>query len=176
VPTDVDGGEEEDDPMTHMAGLMNSIVAGKKKKTQATSQMKKSDSLCTPCNDYKTNSESHKPITVCRDYEVPEIAGYNYNNTVLYIDRRVPQEFKGFNVDSWLIVHEETEKAIEDRLGFNYPHAHTIATAAERKAVELSGCSWDEYDAWMQKIIKDLENTAKDVPPDLQDPNKISGI
>jgi hypothetical protein len=112
---------------------------------------------------------------ISRAFEVPEIAGYSMDGLTLYIDRRLPDRMAGVPIDRFLEVHEEVEKALEDKLGFSYSHAHEIATAAEREAVELAGFSWTDYDKEMQIWIKKLEGTAKDLPEDLEEPNKIGG-
>jgi hypothetical protein len=56
--------------------------------------------------------------------------------------------------DRFLVLHEEVEKTLIDRLGLHYLHAHQIATRAEQAAVRAAGVSWRAYDRFMQKNVK----------------------
>lgn len=101
-------------------------------------------------------------VTVSRDYDIPYLAGYNYDARIVYIDRHLPKttEISGkqCNVDKYLILHEVVENALEDFLKLEYHLAHQIALRIERQAVEADGFSWKEYDAFMQKWIKTAEH------------------
>ena len=126
---------------------------------------------CPKCGD----KGRVQPPKINDDYEVDEIAGYNENITDLYIDRRVPKLVENVDTRKSLPVHELVEAVLELWLGFGYDHAHEIATAAENRFVELCGGDPDKYEAAFDKIIKKLEHTAKDTPPDVWNPNKIRG-
>lgn len=110
-------------------------------------------------------------IQINRNYEVPWIAGYSEDNKTIYIDRRLPKTFKGHDIARFLVVHEEVEKALRDKLGYDYISAHDIATHAERRAVERAGLNWAHYDDFMNTWIDKLEGKSnpKNQPPDLED-------
>jgi hypothetical protein len=73
-----------------------------------------------------------------RDHDIPYLAGYSVDGAIIYIDRHMPKTFrhKGRDIetDRFLILHEEVEKTMIDRLNLHYLHAHQIATRAEQAA------------------------------------------
>src|SRR5436853_5406057 len=85
-----------------------------------------------------------------RRYDVPYLAGYSQDGKTIYIDRHLPRIWKyqgrKIEVDRYLILHEEVEKTLIDRLDLHYLHAHQIATRAEEAAVRADKISWREYD------------------------------
>jgi hypothetical protein len=98
-----------------------------------------------------------------RDHDVPYLAGYSLDGKTIYIDRHLPE-----TVDRYLILHEEVEKTLIDRLGLHYQHAHQIATRAEEAAVRADGISWRAYDRFMQKFVKQVgDERLSKLPPDL---------
>ena len=113
----------------------------------------------------------NEEVTICRDYEVPGIAGSSVDGKTVFIDKRVPKTLtlksgKEMHLDHPLAVHELTERAVLHGLGLTYDHAHYIAYAAEKRFVELEGDPWEEYDAFFMKLIQecyDWEYT--DLPP-----------
>ncbi len=117
-------------------------------------------------------NELIKAVTVKRTYDIPYLAGYNTEGTVVYIDRDVPKshrfEGKKYSLDRYLIVHEVVEKVFEETLGLNYYLAHQCALRIERAAIEADGLSWEEYDRLMQTLIKTADHEKiKRVPTDL---------
>ncbi|WP_296743446.1 hypothetical protein [Mesorhizobium sp.] len=107
-----------------------------------------------------------------REHDIPYLAGYSKDGKTIYIDRHMPSEwtYKGRKIDTdrFLLLHEEVEKTLIDQLDLHYLHAHQIATRAEEAAVRAAGISWRDYDRFMQKYVKtmDDERLAK-VPADL---------
>jgi hypothetical protein len=107
-----------------------------------------------------------------RRHDIPYLAGYSQDGKTIYIDRHMPKFFKfrgrTIETDRFLVLHEEVEKTLIDRLGLHYLHAHQIATRAEQAAVRAAGISWRAYDRFMQKNVKRAgdERLAK-VPSDL---------
>src|SRR5215470_18625378 len=93
-----------------------------------------------------------------RKHDIPYLAGYSLDGNTIYIDRHMPQSFKFrgrvIETDRFLLLHEEVEKTLIDRLGLHYLHAHQIATRAEQAAVRAAGVSWRAYDRFMQKNVK----------------------
>src|SRR5712691_10832468 len=88
-----------------------------------------------------------------RKHDIPYLAGYSLDGNTIYIDRHMPQSFKFrgrvIETDRFLLLHEEVEKTLIDRLGLHYLHAHQIATRA-------AGVPWRAYDRFMQKYVKRL--------------------
>ena len=93
-----------------------------------------------------------------RDHDIPYLAGYSVDGTIIYIDRHMPTAFKHkgrtIETDRFLILHEEVEKTMIDRLNLHYLHAHQIATRVERDAVVACGINWADYDDFMQDNVK----------------------
>jgi len=114
--------------------------------------------------------------SICnRSYEVPWVAGYSKDGKTFYIDKRIPTDYLGQDPAIFLLVHEITEKALRDRLNFDYEKAHEIATCAERCAVEQAGLEWVEYQQWIEEWVLKIENTAKNIPPDLDEVGDAEG-
>jgi hypothetical protein len=107
-----------------------------------------------------------------RDHDIPYLAGYSRDGTIIYIDRHMPTAFtyKGRKVetDRFLVLHEEVEKTMIDRLNLHYLHAHQIATRVERDAVVACGINWNAYDDFMQDNVKYVgDKRLTKVPADL---------
>jgi hypothetical protein len=107
-----------------------------------------------------------------REHDIPYLAGYSRDGTIIYIDRHMPTAFthKGRTVetDRFLILHEEVEKTMIDRLNLHYLHAHQIATRVEKEAVTACGVSWSDYDDFMQENVKYVgDKRLTKVPADL---------
>jgi hypothetical protein len=107
-----------------------------------------------------------------RSHDIPYLAGYSQDGKTIYIDRHMPQYMKyqgrEIDVDRYLILHEEVEKTLIDQLGLHYLHAHQIATRAEQAAIRAAGIRWRDYDAFMQKFVKEFgDERLTNVPADL---------
>ena len=78
---------------------------------------------------------------VDREHDIPYLAGYSRDGKTIYIDRHMPKSFRFrgrvIETDRFLILHEEVEKTLIERLNLHYLHAHQIATRAEQAAVEF---------------------------------------
>jgi hypothetical protein len=107
-----------------------------------------------------------------RKHDIPYLAGYSRDGKVIYIDRHMPKvmRYQGRDIDTdrYLILHEEVEKTLIDRLNLHYLHAHQIALRAEQAAVRAAGISWSAYDDFMQKNVKLVgDERLTKVPADL---------
>ena len=109
-------------------------------------------------------------------YDVPYGAGYNWDGTCIYIDRRLPRSFKdstGQTVDihKYLVLHEIVEKNLIDMFGISYNEAHTIAMGAESTALLKDGINYDEYYGYIGKFISyDIDpRDIRSVPSDLDE-------
>jgi hypothetical protein len=71
-----------------------------------------------------------------REHDIPYLAGYSLDGNTIYIDRHMPQSFKFrgrvVETDRFLLLHEEVEKMLIDRLGLHYLHAHQSRPAPNR--------------------------------------------
>ena len=110
--------------------------------------------------------------TIDRAHDVPYLAGYSLDGKTIYIDRHMPRSFKSngqeIETDRFLILHEEVEKTLIDRLGLHYLHAHQIALRAEEAAVRAARIAWRDYDRFMQKYVKRFgDERLTKVPADL---------
>ena len=111
-------------------------------------------------------------VKLDRRHDIPYLAGYSEDGKTIYIDRHMPRSFKlqGRTVDTdrFLILHEEVEKTLIDRLGLHYLHAHQIATRAEQAAVRAAGVNWSDYDRFMQTYVKRIgDERLTKLPKDL---------
>jgi hypothetical protein len=107
-----------------------------------------------------------------RDHDIPYLAGYNVDGTIIYIDRHMPMSFKQkgrtIETDRFLILHEEVEKTMIDQLNLHYLHAHQIATRVEQSAVVACGINWSDYDDFMQTNVKLIgDERLTKIPTDL---------
>jgi len=118
-------------------------------------------------------AEILKRVHLDRDHDIPYLAGYSVDRTIIYIDRHLEKHFQDHtgrhhDVDRFLILHEATEKAMIDSWGLHYQHAHQIALRAEEAAVRAAGIEWRDYDRFMQQWIKTADsNKVTKVPAQL---------
>jgi hypothetical protein len=110
--------------------------------------------------------------TLDRTWDIPYLAGYSMDGKTIYIDRHLPVSFmSGGHViytDKFLVLHEALEKAVIDKLGLVYQHAHQLALREEEAAVRAFGISWKEYSAFMDQYIKEAaDERLTRIPPDL---------
>jgi hypothetical protein len=107
-------------------------------------------------------------VRVDMSKDIPYLAGYSKNEHTVYIDRLMPKMFKGHHIAKYLLVHEVVEKTLIDKLGYDYEHAHKIATQCEKLAVEADGLDWGEYEHHCDAYIKQAEHeTPRCTPIDL---------
>ncbi|MER8417973.1 hypothetical protein [Mesorhizobium sp. M1329] len=114
----------------------------------------------------------HRRVEVNHGFDIPYIAGYSKDGGTIYIDRHLPRTipWKGRTVRlaPFLLTHEVVEKALLDKLGLHYLHAHQIAVRAERDAVKAAGVSWKTYQSLMKRNEKPIdEEKLSKVPADL---------
>lgn len=114
-----------------------------------------------------------KQVKVSRDYDVPYLAGYSVDGKTIYIDRNIPITFttkskKKVETKKYLVLHEAIEKALIDKLGLHYQFAHQIALRTELAAIMADSISWQEYNDFMEKLIKEVgDEQITSLPPDL---------
>ena len=113
------------------------------------------------------------------DYDIPFIAGYNDDGTVIYFDRHLPERVtlqhdgrksREFDPREFYRIHETWEKSLIDGLDWGYYPAHRVATAMEKRAVleRLGPQWWMPYTEMSDQYAKDDEHELiKRVPSDL---------
>lgn len=114
--------------------------------------------------EYKDHS-----VSVNNKYDIPWLSGLNKDCTTMYVDKDLPKEhvIDGKTINLWkcLSVHELTEyKNMDD--GIFYDEAHIDATEAEKKYVAALGIKWDDYEKYIDPIIKKTENKGNFTLPD----------
>lgn len=113
----------------------------------------------------------HRPYQINNQYDVPYLCGYSRDGRTRYVDRhfwthRVMPG--GFDTLPSLMIHEGSEKALEDRFHLVYEQAHHIATHLEFLCVHRRGMSWLEYCRYLTPYIKEVgHESIKHPPPDL---------
>lgn len=120
-------------------------------------------------NGQKGKGRSSPPPKLDRSHQVPYLAGYSVDDRVVYIDERLPAELAGVEVAKYLTVHEEVEKDLIDKFGFDYLTAHECATAAEHEHLRQDGHDVAKYEAALKPYIEQYQKTfdAARVPRDL---------
>ncbi|WP_292317281.1 hypothetical protein [Mesorhizobium sp.] len=114
----------------------------------------------------------NRRVIISHEFDIPYIAGYSIDAKTVYIDRHLPRTLKAKNkdvrIEPFLVCHEIVEKALLDELQLHYLHAHQIASRIERDAVRTSGIRWMDYQRFMKRHEKAIdEETLKKVPADL---------
>lgn len=102
-------------------------------------------------------------------------SGANSSKDTVYIDKSIPQysprlkdkNGRPANLWKYLTIHETTEARAMAR-GLPYLKAHeTVATPAERKAVEADGVNWNAYTREMDGYLSHTERKTAKPPPGL---------
>lgn len=108
-------------------------------------------------------------VKIDRKHDVPFCAGMSEDGSTLYIDKEVPKEVDGMDLEKTLIVHEMVEHLLMDKCGLKYDEAHYIATAAEEACVRCNGWDVTKYNKAWDKIIRQVSarGNFKNVPQDL---------
>lgn len=111
-----------------------------------------------------------KDVRVSREYDVPYLGGSSRSGTI-YIDRRLPKSFRSNGrrvaAEPFIVLHEAVERAVGDRLGLKYQHAHQIALRVEEAAVRAAGVSWHDYNNFTRKYEAAAQKAFTRLPPDL---------
>lgn len=112
-----------------------------------------------------------RKVKIDREHDIPYLAGYSKDGKTIYIDRHLPRTFayqgKRVVVSKYLLIHERTEKALEEALGWRYAKAHAVATDEEHKAVRKV-VPVAVYENWLKPHIKTAESERlTKVPKDL---------
>lgn len=111
-------------------------------------------------------------VKVSTDYDIKYTGGYSLDGKTVYLDEHFPRILKVegkevSTVESIGLHHELPEKWLSD-LGYEYPHAHEIATGIEKKYVESLGVTWKGYCSEVDKNLRKVyRNKLESSPPSL---------
>ena len=160
--------------MTSSASRINNVSMSSSKNRKVTFLKRVSeteeDTLVSDAILQDVVAAIYKNARIDRRYDVPYLAGSSRTGTI-YIDRRMPRTLRvgsrRVEVDPFVALHEAIERAVGDRLGLTYQHAHQIALRAEEAAVRAAGISWHDYNAFMQEQMEKVEKNFSSLPPDL---------
>lgn len=99
-----------------------------------------------------------KNVKFNTSYDIPYLAGTNWNDTTIYRDRLTPAGYKSksgkwVDTDKYFKLHERIEKALLQE-GFVYLLAHQCATQLEYAAVKSDGHDIEEYDDKTQEMVQ----------------------
>jgi hypothetical protein len=101
------------------------------------------------------------------EYQIPYLAGYNLDGSVVYLDSDVAQAKELFKYWKYLFIHELSEKAYLLVNKSKYQEAHKHATQQEKNALTRDRLDWDEYSAALEPFIKECEEEQiEKIPPD----------
>ncbi|MEM0128330.1 MAG: hypothetical protein QXO03_04515 [Thermoplasmatales archaeon] len=86
---------------------------------------------------------------VSTKFDIKYTGGYSLDGKTIYLDEHFPKVLKieGKEISTIETIglhHELPEKWMSD-LGYEYPHAHEIATGIEKEFVESLGVTWEGY-------------------------------
>ena len=113
-------------------------------------------------------SLERRPARLDVGYDIPYLGGYSVDGTVIYLDRRLPRFIEGVEVWRYIWVHERTEKALIDAMGWSYEKAHAAATRAEHCAVLSAGYEPRWYESLLAPWIRAADHeSVTEVPADL---------
>lgn len=122
--------------------------------------------------DPKIQARLARLFRIDRSFDLPYVAGYSRDGSIIYIDRHFPTKLqvgsRSANFLQALATHEHTEKTLIDVYGWKYQQAHHLATMAEHRVVRALGFLPKEYEKAVQPYIKaDAHEKLKRVPPQL---------
>lgn len=111
-------------------------------------------------------------VKVNAKYDIKYTGGYSLDGKTVYLDEHFPKvlEVEGKEIsteESIGLHHELPEKWMSD-LGYEYPHAHEIATGIEKKYVESQGVTWKGYCSEVDRNLRLVySNKLQKSPPSL---------
>lgn len=113
-----------------------------------------------------------KGISLSTDYDIKYTGGYSLDGKTIYLDEHFPTtlnvEGKTVStIESIGLHHELPEKWMSDN-GYEYPHAHEVATGIEKKYVESLGVTWKGYCSEVDRNLRKVySQQLKKSPPSL---------
>lgn len=113
-----------------------------------------------------------KGIKLDTEYDIKYTGGYSLDGKTIYLDEHFPTslQVEGKTVSALASIglhHELPEKWMSDN-GYEYPHAHEVATGIEKKFVESLGVTWKGYCEEVDKNLRKVyRNKLQNSPPTL---------
>jgi Putative phage serine protease XkdF len=119
------------------------------------------------------DADVQREVVISTYYDQPYLSGYSITGRPIYIDQNVPKFVqigdRWLYIFKYLVVHESYESAFIRLLGWKYEEAHHYALAAEKRAVEADGFTWEEYQAVVLEYVVAAENEDIEIMPADQD-------
>jgi hypothetical protein len=111
-------------------------------------------------------------IRVSTKYDIKYTGGYSLDGKTVYLDEHFPKilkvEGKDISTEESIGLHHELPEKWMSDIGYEYPHAHEIATGIEKKYVESQGVTWKGYCTEVDKNLRLVyRNKLEKSPPSL---------
>lgn len=108
-------------------------------------------------------------VKINTNYDIKYTGGYSLDGKTIYLDEHFPKilnvEGKEVStIESIGLHHELPEKWMSD-IGYEYPHAHEIATGIEKKYVESLGITWKGYCNEVDRNLRHVYRNKLDKSP-----------
>jgi hypothetical protein len=88
-------------------------------------------------------------VKINTKYDIKYTGGYSLDGKTVYLDEHFPKflqvEGKEISTEESIGLHHELPEKWMSDIGYEYPHAHEIATGIEKKYVESQGVTWKGY-------------------------------
>ncbi len=111
-------------------------------------------------------------VKVSTKYDIKYTGGYSLDGKTVYLDEHFPKvlkvEGKDISTEESIGLHHELPEKWMSDIGYEYPHAHQIATGIEKKYVEFQGVTWKGYCSEVDKNLRLVyRNKLEKSPPTL---------
>lgn len=97
-------------------------------------------------------------IKVSTKFDIKYTGGYSLDGKTVYLDEHFPKilkvEGKEISTEESIGLHHELPEKWMSDIGYEYPHAHEIATGVEKKYVESQGVTWKGYCGEVDKNLR----------------------
>ncbi len=97
-------------------------------------------------------------VKVDSKFDIKYTGGYSLDGKTVYLDEHFPKllkvEGKEINTEESIGLHHELPEKWMSDIGYEYPHAHEIATGIEKKYVESQGVTWKGYCSEVDKNLR----------------------
>ncbi len=97
-------------------------------------------------------------VKVDAKFDIKYTGGYSLDGKTVYLDEHFPKllkvEGKEISTEESIGLHHELPEKWMSDIGYEYPHAHEIATGIEKKYVESQGVTWKGYCSEVDKNLR----------------------
>ncbi|MCL5407806.1 MAG: hypothetical protein M1518_00365 [Candidatus Thermoplasmatota archaeon] len=119
-----------------------------------------------------TDRKDSSEVRISTKYDIKYTGGYSLDGKTVYLDEHFPKklmvEGKEISAEESIGFHHELPEKWMSDIGYEYPHAHEIATGIEKKYVESQGVTWKGYCTEVDKNLRLVyRNKLEKSPPSL---------